>query len=81
MKFSVPIRGNTGSTDRNRKKLEMLAGFSHEQGLTPRRMRLDELFLRCSRDASAATSTGFENNKKYYDSVGPRQPEVFSVGG
>jgi 4,5-dihydroxyphthalate decarboxylase len=34
-----------GLTDRNRKTLEMLAGFSHEQGLTPRRMSLDELFL------------------------------------
>ena len=27
-----------GLTDRNRKTLEMLAGYSHEQGLTPRRM-------------------------------------------
>jgi 4,5-dihydroxyphthalate decarboxylase len=34
-----------GLTERNRKTLEMLAGFSHEQGLTPRRMSLDELFL------------------------------------
>jgi hypothetical protein len=25
--------------------LDMLAGFSHEQGLTPRRFSLDELFL------------------------------------
>jgi 4,5-dihydroxyphthalate decarboxylase len=34
-----------GLTERNRKTLEMLAGFSHAQGLTPRRMSLDELFL------------------------------------
>jgi 4,5-dihydroxyphthalate decarboxylase len=25
--------------------METLAGFSHEQGLTPRRLSLDELFL------------------------------------
>jgi 4,5-dihydroxyphthalate decarboxylase len=34
-----------GLTDKNRKTLDMLAGFSHEQGLTPRRLALDELFL------------------------------------
>jgi 4,5-dihydroxyphthalate decarboxylase len=34
-----------GLTERNRNTLEVLAGFSHEQGLTPRRMSLDELFL------------------------------------
>jgi 4,5-dihydroxyphthalate decarboxylase len=34
-----------GLTEKNRKTLEMLAGFSHEQGLTPRRLSLDELFL------------------------------------
>jgi 4,5-dihydroxyphthalate decarboxylase len=34
-----------GLTDKNRKTLEMLAGFSHEQGLTRRRLSLDELFL------------------------------------
>jgi 4,5-dihydroxyphthalate decarboxylase len=34
-----------GLTERNRKTLEMLAGFSHEQGLTRRRYALDELFV------------------------------------
>src|SRR5712692_9384743 len=34
-----------GLTEKNRKTLDMLAGFSHEQGLTPRRLSLDELFL------------------------------------
>ena len=34
-----------GLTEQNRKTLEMLAGFSHEQGLTRRRLSLDELFL------------------------------------
>jgi 4,5-dihydroxyphthalate decarboxylase len=34
-----------GLTERNRKTLEMLAGFSHEQGLTQRRFSLDELFV------------------------------------
>ena len=30
---------------RNRKNLETLVGYCHEQGLTPRRLTLDELFL------------------------------------
>lgn len=34
-----------GLTEKNRKILEMLAGFSHEQGLTRRRYSLDELFV------------------------------------
>jgi 4,5-dihydroxyphthalate decarboxylase len=34
-----------GLTQKNRKTLEMLAGFSHDQGLTPRRFSPDELFL------------------------------------
>jgi 4,5-dihydroxyphthalate decarboxylase len=34
-----------GLTDRNRKTLETLVGYSHEQGLIRRRMSLDELFL------------------------------------
>jgi 4,5-dihydroxyphthalate decarboxylase len=34
-----------GLTDRNRNTLETLAGYSHEQGLTRRRMPLDELFV------------------------------------
>jgi 4,5-dihydroxyphthalate decarboxylase len=34
-----------GLTEKNRKTLEMLAGFSHEQGLTLRRFSLDELFV------------------------------------
>ena len=34
-----------GLTEKNRKTLDMLAGFSHEQGLTPRRLSADELFL------------------------------------
>jgi 4,5-dihydroxyphthalate decarboxylase len=34
-----------GLTEKNRKTLDMLAGFSHEQGLTPRRFSVDELFL------------------------------------
>jgi 4,5-dihydroxyphthalate decarboxylase len=34
-----------GLTDRNRHTLETIAGYSHEQGLTARRMPLDELFI------------------------------------
>jgi 4,5-dihydroxyphthalate decarboxylase len=34
-----------GLTPRNRHALETLAGYSHEQGLTPHLMALDELFL------------------------------------
>ena len=34
-----------GITEKNRKTLEMLAGFSFEQGLLPRKFSLDELFL------------------------------------
>ena len=34
-----------GLTDRNRKNLETLVGYSHEQGLIKRRLTLDELFL------------------------------------
>jgi 4,5-dihydroxyphthalate decarboxylase len=34
-----------GLTDRNTKQLEMLSMFAHEQGLTNRRLSLDELFL------------------------------------
>jgi 4,5-dihydroxyphthalate decarboxylase len=34
-----------GLTDRNRKTLETLVGYSHEQGLIGRRIPLDELFL------------------------------------
>jgi len=34
-----------GLTEQNRKTLDMLAGFSHAQGLTPRRFSPDELFL------------------------------------
>jgi 4,5-dihydroxyphthalate decarboxylase len=34
-----------GLTDRNRVTLETIAGYSHEQGLTRRRMPLDELFV------------------------------------
>ena len=34
-----------GMTDRNRNQLEMLVGYSHEQGLMKRKMSLDELFL------------------------------------
>jgi 4,5-dihydroxyphthalate decarboxylase len=33
-----------GLSDRNRHTLETLAGYSHEQGLTKRRMPLEELF-------------------------------------
>ena len=34
-----------GLTDRNRHTLETIAGYSHEQGLTRRKMPLDELFV------------------------------------
>jgi 4,5-dihydroxyphthalate decarboxylase len=34
-----------GMSDRNRHALETMAGYSHEQGLTRRRMPLDELFV------------------------------------
>ncbi|MBM3530617.1 MAG: ABC transporter substrate-binding protein [Alphaproteobacteria bacterium] len=34
-----------GLTDRNRHTLETIAGYSHEQGLTKRRMTLDDLFV------------------------------------
>ncbi len=34
-----------GLTDRNRKTLETLVGYSHEQGLIGRRIPLEELFL------------------------------------
>ncbi len=34
-----------GLTERNRHTLETLAGYSFEQGLTKRRMPVDELFL------------------------------------
>jgi 4,5-dihydroxyphthalate decarboxylase len=34
-----------GLTDRNRHTLETIAGYSHEQGLTRRRLPLDELFV------------------------------------
>lgn len=34
-----------GLTDRNRHTLETMAGYSHEQGLTRRKMPLDELFV------------------------------------
>ena len=34
-----------GLTEKNRKTLDLLAGFSHEQGLTQRRYALDELFV------------------------------------
>jgi 4,5-dihydroxyphthalate decarboxylase len=37
-----------GLTDQNRKTLETLVGYSHEQGLIKRRMPLDELFLSVS---------------------------------
>ena len=34
-----------GMTERNRNQLEMLVGYSHEQGMMKRRMSVDELFL------------------------------------
>ena len=34
-----------GMTDRNRNQLEMLVGYSHEQGLMKRKMSLDDLIL------------------------------------
>ena len=34
-----------GLTEGNRAQLEMLVGFSHEQGLIGRRIPLDELFV------------------------------------
>ena len=34
-----------GLTDRNRKVLETLVGYSHEQGLIKKRPRLEDLFL------------------------------------
>jgi 4,5-dihydroxyphthalate decarboxylase len=34
-----------GLTDRNCHTLETLAGYSHDQGLTRRKMAVDELFL------------------------------------
>ena len=37
-----------GLSDKNRHTLETLAGYSHEQGLTKRRMPLDELFVSVS---------------------------------
>lgn len=37
-----------GLTDRNRKNLETLVGYSHEQGLIKRAMPLEELFLNVS---------------------------------
>ncbi|MBI3702508.1 MAG: ABC transporter substrate-binding protein [Rhizobiales bacterium] len=37
-----------GLTDKNRKNLETLIGYSHEQGLIKRRIPLDELFLNVS---------------------------------
>jgi 4,5-dihydroxyphthalate decarboxylase len=37
-----------GLIDQNRKTLETLIGYTHEQGLTKRRMPLDELFLSVS---------------------------------
>jgi len=37
-----------GLTDQNRKTLETLVGYSHEQGLIKRRPALDELFLSVS---------------------------------
>jgi 4,5-dihydroxyphthalate decarboxylase len=35
-----------GITEKNAKQLDMLVGFSHEQGLISRRIPLDELFLK-----------------------------------
>ena len=37
-----------GLTERNRFTLETLAGYSHEQGLTRRRLSLEELFTNVS---------------------------------
>jgi len=34
-----------GLSDQNRKTLETLVGYSHEQGIIPRRLTLDELFV------------------------------------
>jgi 4,5-dihydroxyphthalate decarboxylase len=34
-----------GLTEKNRKVLEMLVGYSHEQGLIKKRPPLDQLFL------------------------------------
>jgi 4,5-dihydroxyphthalate decarboxylase len=34
-----------GLTDRNRRTLETIAGYSHEQGLTRRKIPVDELFV------------------------------------
>jgi 4,5-dihydroxyphthalate decarboxylase len=45
-----------GLTGRNRKTLETLVGFSHEQGLIRRRIPLEELFL----DVSQGTRRGDE---------------------
>jgi 4,5-dihydroxyphthalate decarboxylase len=40
-----------GLTERNRKNLETLVGYSQEQGLIKRRIPLDELFLSVSQGA------------------------------
>jgi 4,5-dihydroxyphthalate decarboxylase len=40
-----PDPWENGLTDKNVKQLEMLSMFAHEQGLTNRRMSLDDLFL------------------------------------
>jgi len=37
-----------GLTDRNRKQLELLVKFSHEQGMISRKIPLEELFLNVS---------------------------------
>ena len=43
--FSVLTLGNTDCTEKNRKVLETLVGYSHEQGLIKKRPALDQLFL------------------------------------
>ena len=44
-----------GLTDANRKNLETLAGYSHEQGLIKKKPSLDELFLNVSQGSKRGT--------------------------